>query len=56
MGLFDLFKKKEEITDVNPIQGTAKAAKAPSSGVTYKVVHEVQTLIAAKVQISKVRS
>ncbi|MDG2455296.1 MAG: SH3 domain-containing protein [Bacteroidia bacterium] len=38
MGLFDLFKKKEEITDVNPIQGSAKAAKAPSSGVTYKVV------------------
>ncbi|MFB1002727.1 MAG: SH3 domain-containing protein [Bacteroidia bacterium] len=39
MGLFDLFKKKEEetVTDVNPTQGRAKAAEVPTSGVTYKV-------------------
>ena len=39
MGLFDLFKKKEEetATDVNPTQGRAKAAEVPTSGVTYKV-------------------
>jgi uncharacterized protein YgiM (DUF1202 family) len=38
MGLFDLFKKKEEKgMDVNPTQGSTKAADIPTSGVTYKV-------------------